>query len=1038
MSVNKREKFKQLLKTMFQYQQDKLSLDFGVYRVFRHKALEIEHFLETALPTLTDNTAQQHGIQPEDTYNDVLEFFGRYYQDGDFYPLPQYGGRGSHWLRHNGEETLFTWANRDQYYIKSLADFAEYRVCDVLPSGGLIANQSNVLVFTIGNVEEVQGDQKKARYFVLDEAATTWDETGLQIRFNYLANKAAGVTAEILQRHLAERGVGELPLDSLAHHLNRFQNLRKSDFFIHKDLGRFLHEQLQFYVKAEVIKLEDPYSLKRAMAVLAVGKVVIDFLHKLENLQKKLWEKKKFAYNVGYIITLDKLAQYAPAWLETHLETLVQTMRAEWQSLGLGNFADVQSVRRVPTAQGDLLATASTAGYLPLPVDTRRFQGNALRLSMLAAIAETGSIEARLDGWAVHSDNWQALNTLSNRFRDKVKCIYIDPPYNTSASSIPYRNGYPHSSWGTLMHNRLQALRELMSRDGAIFVSIDKVERNMLEHVMDDVFGAGNRVEELIWIQNTNDGKSPTYSTNHEYVEVYAKHRLSVEADRSMFREPKPGYAEVMELVDRLNPDYPSVREIETKLKTLYETHKQELREECEQQDMNWEEEKRNDPWKGLYPYSNAEYRDINGKYVTESEARERQAQIWIWRESDWTIMSSETKQSDTIRDPNHPNHRYYEPIHPKTGKPCRMSTRGWKGTQFIDPTHPERNSFESLVKDHRMAFGDDENKVPQQKRFIHEVETNVSKSVFTDYSDGEKQTSAMFGKTGLFLAPKHTNFVSRFIIQGSNPDSIVVDCFGGSGSTAHAVMETNKIEKSRRQFITVETNAYFDTLIIPRLKKVAVANKWQVGNPKDLDGAGVFMKVLKLEQYEETLENCVLQSNQAMDVEARMQAVAQLAALPELYREQYLNTLVHFAERESPALLADIPNDWLANPFSFSLQIQQADGTFVHHPVDLPETFSLWLGQTVDSIKTFDYQGSKRLLVQGSGITCYWRDLPELAAMTEDYVTGDMALLAQHSDTHGKLYINGINHHPKMWLPANAQETLYALRSLMLDEVGA
>src|SRR5207248_912764 len=122
---------------------------------------------------------------------------------------------------------------------------------------------------------------------------------------------------------------------------------------------------------------------------------------------------------------------------------------------------------------------------------------------------------------------------------------YIDPPYNTDASSIPYKNDYKDSSWGTLMRDRLAMMRPLLQPDGAIFISIDKNERTILEHACDDVFKPRNKVEELIWVQNTNDGKSPTYSTNHEYVEVYSKQKALVEADPRMFREPKPGFIEV-------------------------------------------------------------------------------------------------------------------------------------------------------------------------------------------------------------------------------------------------------------------------------------------------------------------------------------------------------------------------------------------------------------------------------------------------------------------------------------------------------------
>ena len=160
---------------------------------------------------------------------------------------------------------------------------------------------------------------------------------------------------------------------------------------------------------------------------------------------------------------------------------------------------------------------------------------------------------------------------MAGSLANSVRCIYIDPPYNTASSAIPYKNDYKHSSFATLMRDRVAACRPLLRMDGAIFVSIDKTERTVLEHALDDVFGADNHIEELIWTQATANSQLPNYSTNHEYVEVYARDRASVEADVDMFREPKPGFSEVMELVARLNPTFPPIAEIEAALKKVYE-----------------------------------------------------------------------------------------------------------------------------------------------------------------------------------------------------------------------------------------------------------------------------------------------------------------------------------------------------------------------------------------------------------------------------------------------------------------------------------
>jgi adenine-specific DNA-methyltransferase len=497
------------------------------------------------------------------------------------------------------------------------------------------------------------------------------------------------------------------------------------------------------------------------------------------------------------------------------------------------------------------------------------------------------------------------------------------------------------------MRDRLEIMRELLKDDGAIFVSIDKNERTILEHVMNIVFKPENKVEELIWTQNTNDGKSPTYSTNHEYVEVFSKRKEAVENDKQMFREPKPGYEEVMALIAELNLKYPLVSKVEEALTKLYEDHKRDYRESIEAEGLNFEEEKRNDPWKGLFNYAFAEYRDKDGRLVPERDARARKATLWVFRESDWTIMSSETKQSDTIRDPNHKNFRYYRPTHPVTGKPCNLSQRGWKGTQFIDPEHPERNSLESLVNDHRIAFGPDENKVPQQKRMLHEVETNVCKSVFVDYSDGEKELMALFNKAGLFLAPKHTRFVTRFILQSTRNDSIILDCFAGSGSTAHAVINLNREESARRKYILVEVGDYFHTLIKPRVCKAAYSSIWKDGKPKTRTGGiSHCFKYLQLESYEDALANITFQAPDA-------QVTLQL--------EDYaLSYMLDFETKQSDTLLNVAKLD---APFDYTLRRQGRDAPL---PVDLPETFNYLIGLNVASRRMYENRGIRYLVYRG------------------------------------------------------------------------
>ena len=468
---------------------------------------------------------------------------------------------------------------------------------------------------------------------------------------------------------------------------------------------------------------------------------------------------------------------------------------------------------------------------------------------------------------------------------------------------------------------------------------------------------------------NTNNSQAPNYSTNHEYVLVYAKDRITAEQDEDMFREPKPGFDAVMQLIARLNPDYPPVSAIEAELRSLYERHKIEFREEIEAQGLEWEDEKGNDSWKGLFNYARAEYRDRSGRYLLESEAKAKQAKIWVWQEGDASMPA--TKQSASTRDPNHPNWRFYRPKHLTTGEPCPHPKSGWKFAYDDDEDSPDKRSFVSLDRDHRIAWGPDEKKVPRLKRMLHEVETNVGKSVFSDYSDGEKQTSALFGRSGVFLAPKHSSFVSRFLQHSTKKDSIVLDCFGGSGSTAHAVISTNQQDRGNRKYIVAEMGQYFETIIVPRLKKVVYSTDWKEGKPQSRDtGISHAFKIVRLEGYEDTLNNLNLRRTSEQENALRNG--------PESAYDQYL--LSYFLDVESAGSASLLDLEQFRDPFVYKLRIASSSaGETKEMTIDLVETFNWLLGlkvKHIDAQKGFlTVTGEKRA---GGRTLVIWRTLSD------------------------------------------------------------
>ena len=223
--------------------------------------------------------------------------------------------------------------------------------------------------------------------------------------------------------------------DLLLKHLNNYTTKNTADYFIHKDLGKFLNNELDFYIKNEVMHLDDVVNsdsfaqIEKQLAIVKcvrlIGRELIGFLASLEDFQKRLWLKKKFVVSSHYCVTLDRVNADLYAEIAGNAEQWEQ-----WESLGLNTDE----------------AGWGTAEYLVshpfLMVDTSLFEvGFKAKL-----LREIEDLDGQTDGVIIHSDNFQGLNLLQEKYREQIQSIYIDPPYNTSASEILYKNSFKHSN----------------------------------------------------------------------------------------------------------------------------------------------------------------------------------------------------------------------------------------------------------------------------------------------------------------------------------------------------------------------------------------------------------------------------------------------------------------------------------------------------------------------------------------------------------------------------------------------------------------
>ena len=463
-------------------------------------------------------------------YNHLYTFFSRYYDEGDFISKRRYSRNQRYAIPYNGEEVYLHWANSDQYYVKTDEHFRNY---DWSAPNGVTVH------FRLRNADVEQNNVKgDRRFFIPRISETEWDSESavITIPFEYrplsggekvtygttkqqnkvIANAVSAIPQQLRDNAQAtaalggeHRRDGNGTVSHLEHHLRQYVRRNNSDFFIHKDLAAFLNRELDFYLKNDVLNLDNLAVAGQDMAegwfqqmrlTKAVGSKIIDFLAQIEEFQKMLWEKRKFATETQYCITLGSIApEFYPE---------IAANEGQWDEW-----------RELLGVDGSDRSEAFLRAHPTLALDTKHFAtGFVDRL-----LASFDDLDGMMGGLLVHGDNLQALRLLFESYRGKIRCIYIDPPFNTYTDGFLYKDGYQHSSWLAMMESQVQASRELLASDGTFYAHIDYNEKENLKLLLDKYL---QYITEIIWRIGWVSGyKSAAnkFIRNHDTIYQYGK-----------------------------------------------------------------------------------------------------------------------------------------------------------------------------------------------------------------------------------------------------------------------------------------------------------------------------------------------------------------------------------------------------------------------------------------------------------------------------------------------------------------------------------
>jgi len=297
-----------------------------------------------------------------------------------------------------------------------------------------------------------------------------------------------------------------------------FERQSEVDYFINKNARRFLQEQFNLWLYQYVFEPEERQGttwterrIRQLQVLKEIAYKIIDFIAQFEDELVRIWNKPKFVLGSHYIITLDRIADQ-----ESGVEALerilihpgMEDQLREWRGLGMVEEGFTPDQVWV----SDLMGKRLNERYQHLPIDTKYFPELEV-----AIVGLFDHLDQELDGWLVHSENYQALNTMSPKFRETIEFVYIDPPYNTQHSEIAYLNHYKHASWLSLIENRLVASKNWTSPRAIYSISIDDVENAKLGELLEAVFSGWSKSFVTV-IHNQRGQQGKNFSVVHEYL----------------------------------------------------------------------------------------------------------------------------------------------------------------------------------------------------------------------------------------------------------------------------------------------------------------------------------------------------------------------------------------------------------------------------------------------------------------------------------------------------------------------------------------
>ena len=477
--MTKEEKFFNALKDIFVGA--KVEGESGYINLMRIKSNYYEKKIFPQLQNDIDQALEPFPEFREELFDKLYNFFYRYFSESGsiYFRYTPFHQNVYEKVYTDDRDVILFWKTHMLYYVKT----------DRLFNNLDVEVDDFKFFFDVSTLQHKKANEKRQIIYELKEVRK--DRT---IVFNVVYSERGRITKSndiIKALNKEDIKVTEEILDKA---FKVFEKQSEVDYFINKNAKEFLKEQFNLWLYQYVFSGESEWTDKRIKQLQVLKDIaykIIDFISQFEDELVKIWNKPKFVLNSNYVITLDRIADKDIELIEELIKHKnFEKQQEEWKELGIID----EKFEKNQIFENRLDGKQLKKEYQHLPIDTKYFKD--LELKILSLFDD---LDNSLDGWLIKSENYQALNTILPKFKEKVQTIYIDPPFNKEQDAdYHYNVKYKNSSWATLLENRLHLAKDCLNEKGSIFVRCDYNGNWIVRPLMDEIFGEENFRNEIV------------------------------------------------------------------------------------------------------------------------------------------------------------------------------------------------------------------------------------------------------------------------------------------------------------------------------------------------------------------------------------------------------------------------------------------------------------------------------------------------------------------------------------------------------------